>query len=149
MTGIDMVHVPSQGLELAIPALLDGDAQVLFSTMPSAIEHIRAGQLRALAVTAATRSELLPDVPTVSDFVAGYEASGFQGLCAPKNTPPEVVDRLNKAVNAAIADAKFKERLGEFGNTVLQGSPEDFGSVIATGTEKWTRVIRAANITLG
>lgn len=148
MAGIEMTHSPSQGLERAIPALLSGDIQVLFSTIPSAIQHVRAGKLRPLAVTGASRSALLPDVPTVSEFVAGYEASGFQGLCAPKNTATEVIERLNKAVNATVSTPKFEERLGEFGNTALHGSAADFGDVIATGTEKWTRVVRAANITL-
>jgi tripartite-type tricarboxylate transporter receptor subunit TctC len=148
MADIQLVHVPFQGLDLAVRALLGGDVEVVFSTMPSAIQHIRVGTLRALAVTGTGRSELLPDVPTVAEFLSGYEASGFQGLCAPKNTPKEIIDRLNKAVNAAVSDPDFRGRLGEFGNTVLQGSPADFGNVITTGTEKWDRVIRAANVAL-
>jgi tripartite-type tricarboxylate transporter receptor subunit TctC len=146
MTNVNMVHVPYQGAAPAVTALLSGQAHVIFTPMPSAIQHIKAGKLRALAVTAAMRSETLPDIPTVSAFVPGYEASGFQGLCAPKSTPAEVVDKLNREINAALADPTFKERLTEFGNTVLPGSPADFGKVIATGTEKWARVIRTANV---
>ena len=114
--------------------------------MPSSIEHIRAGKLRALAVTTATRSEALPDVPTVGDFVPGYEASGWFGIGAPKGTPTEIVDKLNKEINAGLADPKIKARLADLGGTVLAGSPADFGKLIADETEKWGKVIRAANI---
>ena len=114
--------------------------------MPSSIEHIRAGKLRALAVTTATRSEVLPDIPTVGEFVPGYEASAWSGVGAPKNTPAEIVDKLNKEINAGLADPKIKARLADLGGTVLAGSPADFGKLIADETEKWGKVIRAANI---
>ena len=118
----------------------------MFVTMPASIEHIRAGKLRALAVTTATRSEALPDIPTVGDFVPGYEASAWYGIGAPKNTPAEIVDKLNKEINAALADPKIKARLADLGGTALAGSPADFGKLIADETEKWGKVIRAANI---
>ncbi len=114
--------------------------------MLSLIEHIRAGKLRALAVTTATRSEALPDIPTVGEFVPGYEASAWYGVGAPKNTPAEIIDKLNKEINAALADPKMKARLADLGGTVLTGSPADFGKLIADETEKWGKVIRAANI---
>ena len=117
--------------------------------MPASIEYIRAGKLRALAVTTATRSEALPDIPTVGDFVPGYEASAWYGVGAPKNTPAEIIDKLNKEINAALADPKMKARLADLGGTVLAGSPADFGKLIADETEKWGKVIRAANIKAG
>ena len=126
--------------------LLGGQVQVMFASMPSSIEYIRAGKLRALAVTTATRSEVLPDIPTVGEFVPGYEASFWTGIGAPKNTPAEIVDKLNKEINAALADPKMKARLAELGGTALPGSPADFGKLIADETEKWGKVIRAANI---
>ena len=146
MTGVDMVHVPYRGAAPALTDLLGGQVQVMFDTMPSSIEHIRAGKLRALAVTTATRSEALPDIPTVGDFVPGYEASAWYGVGAPKNTPAEIVDKLNKEINAGLADPKMKARLADLGGTVLAGSPADFGKLIADETEKWGKVIRAANI---
>jgi tripartite-type tricarboxylate transporter receptor subunit TctC len=118
----------------------------MFDPLGSSIEYIRAGRLRALAVTTATRSEALPDVPTVGDFVPGYEASLWQGIGAPKSTPPEIVDRLNKEINAALADPKIKARLADLGSTPLVSSPGDFANLIASDTEKWSRVIRSANI---
>ena len=118
----------------------------MFATMPASIEYIRAGRLRALAVTTATRSEALPDIPTVGEFVPGYEASAWSGIGAPKDTPAEIVDKLNKEINAGLADPKIKARLAELGGTVLAGSPADFGKLIADETEKWAKVIRAANI---
>jgi tripartite-type tricarboxylate transporter receptor subunit TctC len=121
-TEVKIVHAPYEVGGPVVSALLSGEAQLLFATMPIAIEHIRAGRLRALAVTTAMRSEMLPDIPTVGEFVPGYEASGIQGLWAPRNTPSGVIDRLNKETNAALADPKFKERLGQFGNTLLPGS---------------------------
>ena len=120
--------------------------QVYFGTLPGSIEYIRVGKLRALAVTTATRSEALPDVPTLSEFVPNFEASGWQGIGVPKNTPTEIVDKLNKEINAALADPKIKARLGALGVTILQGSPADFGKLIADDTEKWGNVIRALNI---
>ena len=130
----------------ALTDLLGGQVQVMFATMPSSIEHIRAGKLRALAVTTATRSEALPDVPTVGEFVPGYEASAWFGIGAPRNTPAEIIDKLNKEINAGLADPKMKARLADLGGTVLPGSPADFGKLIAEETEKWAKVIRAANI---
>ena len=114
--------------------------------MPSSIEYVRAGRLRALAVTTATRSEALPDIPTVGEFVPGYEASAWQGIGAPKNTPAEIIDRLNKEINAGLADPKLKAQLADLGGTVLVGSPADFGKFVADETEKWAKVIRTANI---
>ncbi len=130
----------------ALTDLLGGQVQVMFATMPATIEYIRAGKLRALAVTTATRSEALPDIPTVGDFVPGYEASGWYGVGAPKNTPAEIIDKLNREINAGLADPKMKARLADLGGTVLPGSPAEFGKLIADETEKWGKVIRAANI---
>jgi tripartite-type tricarboxylate transporter receptor subunit TctC len=149
MTGVDMVHVPYRGDAPALTDLIGGQVQVMFGNMPSSIEHIRAGKLRPLAVTTAARSEALPDLPPVGDFVPGYEASTWQGLGAPGNTPAEIVDRLNKEINAALSDPKIKARLADLGGTVLDGSPADFGRLIADETEKWGKVIRAANIKPG
>ena len=118
----------------------------MFGTMPASIEHIKAGKLRALAVTTATRSEALPDIPTVGEFVPGYEASTWYGIGAPKNTPAEIVDKLNKEINAALADPKIKARLADLGGTALPGSPADFGKLIADETEKWAKVIKFAGI---
>ena len=146
MAGVNMVHVPYRGGGPALTDLLGGQVQVMFATTVSSIEYIRAGKLRALAVTTATRSEALPDIPTVGDFVPGYEASDWYGIGAPKNTPAEIVDKLNKEINAGLADPKMKARLADLGGTVLAGSPADFGKLIAEETEKWGKVIRAANI---
>jgi tripartite-type tricarboxylate transporter receptor subunit TctC len=149
MTGVDMVHVPYRGDAPALTDLIGGQVQVMFGNMPSSIEHIRAGKLRPLAVTTAARSEALPDLPPVGDYVPGYEASTWQGLGAPGNTPAEIVDKLNKEINAALSDPKIKARLADLGGTVLSGSPADFGRLIAGETEKWGKVIRAANIKPG
>jgi tripartite-type tricarboxylate transporter receptor subunit TctC len=145
-TGIDMVHVPYRGGAPAIADLIGGHVQVLFSVLAETIEHIRAGKLRALAVTTARRVEALPDVPTVGEFIPGHEASGWQGIGAPRNTPVEIVDKLNREINAALVDAKVKERIASLGSDALPGSPSDFGKLIARETEKWGRVIHAANI---
>jgi tripartite-type tricarboxylate transporter receptor subunit TctC len=126
--------------------LLGGQVQVMFATTVSSIENIKTGMLRALAVTTATRSKVLTDVSTVGEFVPGYEASGWNGIGAPKGTPVEIIHMLNKEVNAALADPKIKARLADLGGTVLPGSPADFGKLIAEDTEKWGKVIRAANI---
>jgi tripartite-type tricarboxylate transporter receptor subunit TctC len=142
MTGVDMVHVPYRGNAPALTDLLGGQVQVYFVTTPASIEYIRAGTLRPLAVTTATRSDALPDVPTVSEFVPGYEASAWYGVGAPKNTPAEIIDRLNKEINAGLADPKMKVRLAELGGTVLPGSPADFGRLIAEETEKWAKVVK-------
>jgi tripartite-type tricarboxylate transporter receptor subunit TctC len=146
MAGVDMVHVPYRGGGPALTDLLAGQVQVMFPTTVSSIGYIRAGRLRALAVTAATRSDALPDIPTVAEFVPGYEASNWYGVGAPKATPAEIVEKLNKEVNAALADPNMKARLADLGGTALAGSPADFGKLIADETEKWGKVIRAANI---
>src|SRR4029450_7222901 len=146
MTGVNMVHVAYRGEAPARAGLVGGHVQVYFGTLPGSIESIRVGKLRALAVTTATRSEALPDVPTLSEFVPNYEASGWHGIGVPKNTPTEIVDKLNKEINAALADPKIKARLAALGVAILQGSPADFGKLIADETEKWGNVIRALNI---
>jgi tripartite-type tricarboxylate transporter receptor subunit TctC len=144
MAAVDMVHVPYRSNPM--PDLLGGQVQVMFSPIPASIEYIRAGTLRALAVTTATRSEALPHIPTIGEFVPGYEASAWSGIGAPKNTPAEIIDILNKTINASLTDPKVKARLADLGSTVLPLSPADFGKLIAEDTEKWAKVIRAANI---
>jgi tripartite-type tricarboxylate transporter receptor subunit TctC len=146
MTGIDMVHVPYRGTGPAITDLLGGQVQVMFPPAASPIAFIRSGKLRALGVTTSTRSEALPDIPTIGDFVPGYEASAWYGVGAPKNTPAEIVEKLNKEINAGLADPKMKARLADLGGTVLLGSPADFGKLIADETEKWAKVIKFAAI---
>jgi tripartite-type tricarboxylate transporter receptor subunit TctC len=146
MTGIDMVHVPYRGGAPALTDMISGQVQVMFDNMPTSIEFIRTGKLRALAVTTATRSELLPDLPTVADFVPGYEASAWYGVGVPKGTPDEIIDKLNKVVNGILADPQSKARLSDLGAAVITGSPADFGKLITDETEKWGKVIRAANI---
>jgi len=142
MTGITLVHVPYRGAGPALVDLLGGQVQV----MSSSIEYVRGGKLRALAVTTATRSPVLPDIPTVAKFVPGYESSFWTGVGAPKNTPAEIVDKLNKEINAALADPKMKARLAELGATALPGSPADFGRLIADETEKGAKVVKFAGI---
>jgi tripartite-type tricarboxylate transporter receptor subunit TctC len=142
MTGVDMVHVPYRSGAPALTDLIGGQVQVLFTGPVASIEHIRAGKLRALAVTTAKRSDALPDIPTVGDFVPGYESSAWFGICAPKNTPTEIVDKLNKEINGALADPKMKARLADLGATALPGSPADFGRLIAEETEKWAKVVK-------
>jgi tripartite-type tricarboxylate transporter receptor subunit TctC len=142
MTGVNMLHVPYRGSAPALTDLIGGQVQVYFDGIPSSIEHIRGGRLRALAVTTVTRSEALPEVPTIGDFVPGYEASLWFGVGAPKNTPAEIIDRLNKEINATLADPKFEARLADVGGTVLAGSPADFGKHIAAETEKWAKVVK-------
>ena len=149
MAGVDLVHVPYRGAGPAYNDLLAGQVQVMFPGTVTSIEYIRAGRLRALAVTAATRSDELPDIPTVSEFVPGYEASQWLGVGAPKATPAEIVATLNNEINAGLADPKFKARLADLGGTVLAGSPADFGRLISDETKKWGKVIRAANIKPG
>jgi tripartite-type tricarboxylate transporter receptor subunit TctC len=146
MAGIDMVHVPYRGSPPALTDLLGGQVQVMFSPLSSSIEYVRSGKLRALAVTTATRSMALPDLPTVGDFVPGYEASGWFGVGAPRKTPGEIVDRLNNEINAGLADSKLQARLADLGSMVFVGSPFDFGKHIAEETEKWAKVIRAAHL---
>jgi tripartite-type tricarboxylate transporter receptor subunit TctC len=145
MTGVNMVHVPYRGSPPALTDLLGGQVQVYFGPIAGSIEYVRAGTLRALAVTTAKRSEALPDLPTVGEFVPGYEASAVWGVGAPRNTPAEIVDKLNKEINAGLADPKIKARL-ELGGTVLPGSPAGFGKLIAEETEKWAKVVKFANI---
>jgi tripartite-type tricarboxylate transporter receptor subunit TctC len=146
MAGVDMVHVPYRSAGSALTDLLGGQVQITFPTTVSSIEYIRAGRLRALAVTTATRLEALPDIPTVAEFVPGYEASGWYGIGAPKNTPTEIVDKLNNEINVALADPNMKVRLADLGGTVLALSPGDFGRLIAEETNKWGKVTRAANV---
>ena len=146
MTGVDLVHVPYRGEPPALTDLLGGQVQVLFGTMPASIEYIKAGKLRPLAATTATRSDALPDLPTVGEFVPGYEASSSLGFGAPKNTPAEIIDKLNKEINTALADPKMKSRLADLGGAVLAGSPADFGKLIADETEKWAKVVKFAGI---
>jgi tripartite-type tricarboxylate transporter receptor subunit TctC len=146
MTGVNMVHVPYRGGVLAVADLLAGQVQVVFDVLPESIEYIRAGKLRSLAVTTATRSEALPDVPTMSDFVLGYEANFWWGVVAPRNTPFEIIDKLNKEINAGLADPKLKARFADLGAAVFPSSPADFTKLIAEDTGKWGKVIRAANI---
>jgi tripartite-type tricarboxylate transporter receptor subunit TctC len=146
MAGVDMLHVPYRGAAPALTDLLGGRAQVMFEGMLSLTEHIRTGRLRPLAVTPATRSPVLPDVPAVGEFLPGYEASVWFGVSAPKATPAEIVDKLNREINAGLADPKLKARLGELGGTALALSPAEFGKLFAEDTDKWGKVIRAANI---
>jgi tripartite-type tricarboxylate transporter receptor subunit TctC len=146
MTGVELVHVPYRGSPPALTDMLGGQIQIMFDLMPTSIELIRAGKLRALAVTTATRSEALPDIPTVGEFVSGYEASTWQGLGAPKNTPIEIVDKLNKEINAGLTDPKVKARYADIGAAPFIGSPSAFGKFMAEETEKWAKVIRTANI---
>ena len=142
MTGVPMIHVPYRGGVPAVTDLLSGQVQVVFGTITTSSEHIRAGKLRALAVTTATRSDVLPEVPTMAEFVPGYEASNWNGICAPKNTSAEIIDRVNQAINAGHAEPKIKARLAELGGVILPGSPTDFGKLIADDTEKWGKVIK-------
>jgi tripartite-type tricarboxylate transporter receptor subunit TctC len=146
MAGVDLVHIPYRGQAPALTDLLSGQVQVLFATAPGTTDYIATGKLRALAVTTASRAELLPDLPPVGDSVPGYETSQWYGICAPKNTPAEIVDKLNKEINAAIADPGMKARFAAIGGEPLPGSPADFGRLIAEETEKWAKVVRAAGI---
>jgi tripartite-type tricarboxylate transporter receptor subunit TctC len=146
MTGVRMIHVPYRGAGPALTDLLAGQVQVYFANTIASIEYIRAGKLRALAVTTATRSEALPDIPTVGEFVPGYEASGWSGIGAPKGTPAEIVEKLNKEINAGLADRKLNARFADLGGDVLALSPADFGKFIADETEKWAKVIKFAGI---
>jgi tripartite-type tricarboxylate transporter receptor subunit TctC len=142
MTGLAMQHVPYRGSAPMLTDLLGGQVQVTFDNMPSSIEHIRAGRLRALAVTTAMRSEALPDVPLVADFVPGYEASAWFGVGAPKGTPPEIIALLNKEINAAVADPNVRARLVDMGGMMINGTPAEFGKIIAEETEKWAKVVK-------
>ena len=146
MASVNMIHVPYRGGAPAVADLIAGQVQVSFDTMPTSIEHIRAGKLRALAVTTAARSEALPDLPTVGDFLRGFEASAWFGVAAPRQTPAQIVDRLNKEINAGLVEPKIRARLTDLGGTPLPGSSADFGKLIADETEKWARVIKFAGI---
>lgn len=146
MTGVNMVHVPYRGNAPALTDLIAGQVQVMFADTPSSIELVRAGKLRALAVTTAERSAILPEVPTLSQFLPGFEASNWFGVAAPKNTPPEIIDKLNQEINAVLAEPEIKARLADLGAAPLAGSPADFGRFIAAEAEKWSKVIREANI---
>jgi tripartite-type tricarboxylate transporter receptor subunit TctC len=146
LAGVNLVHVPYRGQGPAMTDLLGGQLQVIFATTPGTTEFVRTGKLNALAVTTATRADALPDVPPLADFVPGYESSQWYGLGAPKNTPADIVDKLNREVNAALVDPKMKARLAEFGGTVMPGPPAEFGKFIAEETEKWAKVVKFAGI---
>jgi tripartite-type tricarboxylate transporter receptor subunit TctC len=146
MSGTKMQHVPYRGAAPAITDMLGGQVQLIFDNMPSIIQHIRAGSLRALAVTTTTRSSLLPDVPTVADTVPGYEASALFGMGAPKNTPKEIIAKLNQEINAVLAEPAIKARLIDLGGDPLIGTPEAFGAMIVAETEKWEKVVKAAGV---
>ena len=144
MTGVNMIHVPYRGGALALTDMIGGQVQVMFDNIPTATEFVRSGQLRGLAVTGAARSETLPDLPTVAEFLPGYEATSWYGLGAPKGTPPDIIEKLNREVNASLADPKAKARFAELGATLLTGSPADFGKLVADETEKWGKVVKFA-----
>ncbi len=146
MTGTNMIHVPYRGSAPALADLIGGQVQVMFDFIASSIQHVKSGKLRALAVTTTTRSGALPDTPTVADFVRGYEVSGWFGLGAPKNTPNDIIQKLNQEMNAGLADAKLMAQFADLGSTVLPGSPAEFGKLIADETEKWAKVVKFANI---
>jgi tripartite-type tricarboxylate transporter receptor subunit TctC len=146
MAGVDMLHVPYRGQGPATADLLAGQVQLYFGGLPTTIEHVKAGKLRALAVTTATRSDIIPDVPAIAEFLPGYEASFWGGFAAPKGTPGEIVDKLNREINAAVADARIKARLAQLGGVPVGGSPADFATYIADETRKWGKVIQAAGI---
>ena len=146
MAGVDLVHIPYRGQGPALTDLLGGQVQVLFATTPGTTEYISSGKLRALAVTSATRAEMLPELPPIGDFVPGYDTSQWYGLCAPGKTPPEIVGKLNREVNAGIADPGMKAKLAAIGGEPLPGSPADFAKLIAEETDKWARVVRAAGL---
>jgi tripartite-type tricarboxylate transporter receptor subunit TctC len=146
MAGVDLVHVPYRGGAPAATDLVAGHLQVIFAPVSESIQHIQAGKLRALAVTTAARLDVLPDVPPVAEFVPGYEASGFAGIGAPRGTPTEIIDRLNKELNAGLADSKVKARIVELGGTVAGGTPAEFATILSEATEKWAKVIKFAGI---
>jgi tripartite-type tricarboxylate transporter receptor subunit TctC len=146
MAGVDMLHVPYRGSPPALTDLLGGQVQIMFSPLSSSMQYVKTGKLRALAVTSATRSDVLPDTPTVGEFVPGYVTTGWFGVCAPLKTPPEIIDRLNREINAGLADAKMKARFAELSATTFGGSPADFARHIASETEKWGKVVRTANL---
>jgi tripartite-type tricarboxylate transporter receptor subunit TctC len=146
MAGVNLVHVPYRGGAPAVADLVSGHLQVIFAPVSEAIQHVKSGKLRALAVTTTTRLDVLPDVPPVADFVPGFEASGFAGIGAPRNTPAEIIDKLNSELNAGVADPKIKARIVELGGTVVGGTPAEFGKIVADATEKWAKVIKVAGV---
>jgi tripartite-type tricarboxylate transporter receptor subunit TctC len=146
MTGVNMVHVPYRGGAPATSDLVGGQIQVIFSPLSESIEHVKAGKLRALAVTSSSRVEVLPDLPPVADFVPGYEATGFAGIGAPTNTPADIISLLNKELNAGLADTRIKSRIMELGGTVAGGTPAEFGAILTEAVDKWTKVIKFAGI---
>jgi tripartite-type tricarboxylate transporter receptor subunit TctC len=146
MAGVDMTHVPFRGTAPALQNLLGGQVQLMFASMPATLEHVRAGRLLALGVTIAKRSDVLPDVPSISEFLPGFDAEVYYGVCAPKDTPAEIVERLNKEINAGLLDPQLKARLTELGSMTLPGSPAEFGKFIANESEKWAKVVKFANI---
>lgn len=148
MTGVQLTHVPYRGSAPALTDLIGGTVHVMFDNMPSSISHIQGGKLRALAVTTAQRSQALPDVPTVAETVPGYEASAWFGMSVPKGTPPEIIEKLNREVNASLQDPKVKAKLAELGGVEMPGTPDDFGKVIVAETDKWAKVIKTANVPL-
>jgi tripartite-type tricarboxylate transporter receptor subunit TctC len=148
MTGVDLTHVPYRGAAPALTDLISGTVHVMFDNMPSSLPHIKAGTLRALAVTTAQRSGVLPDVPTVSETVPGYEASAFFGMAVPKGTPPEIIEKLNQEINAGLQNEKVKARLADLGGSLIPGTPQEFGKVVADETEKWANVIKTGNVPL-
>jgi tripartite-type tricarboxylate transporter receptor subunit TctC len=148
MAGVQLTHVPYRGSAPALTDMISGTVDVMFDNMPPSLPHIRAGKLRALAVTTSMRSDALPDVPTVAETVPGYEASAFYGVGVPKGTPPEIIDKLNKEINAGLADPKIKARLAELGGMLIPGSPADFGKLVADETDKWAKVIKTGGVTL-
>jgi tripartite-type tricarboxylate transporter receptor subunit TctC len=149
MAGVDLVHVPYRGMAPALTDLLGGQVQVTFSTITAATEYIRAGNLRALAVTTGTRSEALPDIPTVGDFLPGYEATAWYGVGAPRSTPVEIVGRLNKEINAGLVDPKMKARLADLGSEGMPMTPAEFGKFVVDETEKWGKVVKFAGMKPG
>jgi tripartite-type tricarboxylate transporter receptor subunit TctC len=146
MTGVTMVHVPYRGAGPALTDMIGGQVQIMFDNLPSSIEHVRSGRLRALAVTTATRSEVLPDFPTVGDFVPGYESSAWYGVGVPRSTPAEIIEVLNREINAGLTDAKLRARFAELGAATIPGSPRDFGKLVADETEKWGKVVKFAGV---
>jgi tripartite-type tricarboxylate transporter receptor subunit TctC len=148
MTGVELTHVPYRSSAPALTDMISGTVHVMFDNMPSSLPHIQAGKLRALGVTTAQRSDALPDVPTVGDTVPGYEASAFFGMAVPKGTPTEIVDKLNKEINAALADAAMKAKLAELGGVLIPGSPAEFGKVVSEETDKWAKVIKSGGVSL-
>jgi tripartite-type tricarboxylate transporter receptor subunit TctC len=147
MTGVELVHVPYRGAGPALTDMLSGQVQVMFDNLPSSIGHIQGGRLRAIAVTTADRAKALPDVPTIAETVPGYEASAWFGMAVPKGTPRAIIDKLNHTINDALADPAMQAKLAELGGTLIAGTPEDFGKIVADETAKWAKVVKATGAT--